>query len=108
MKKPVQAIWINAAVALATAGLPVSSAHTQQSVEEHDEARAAMKAGEVMPYNKLKRLIEKQTGGSIVGQRLRRTGRGWMYELRIRGDKGRVQYLMVNAKDGTIITPTRR
>lgn len=75
----------------------------EQSQQEQKDARQARKAGAIIPYAKLKKKIEKETGGRIIGQRLRKTGTGWMYELRLRMGKGHIRYMMVEGATGKII-----
>ena len=94
--------------ALTTPSVDARAFNGPQEVEEqtqHEQraARAAVKAGDVMPYAKLKKKIEKETGGRIIGQRLRKTGHGWLYELRLRMKKGHIRYVMVEGATGKII-----
>lgn len=72
--------------------------------DEHDDAREALKRGDILPYSEIKRIVERQVDGKVVGQRLHRTNRGWQYDLRLRPPNGRVMVLVVNAKNGNIIS----
>lgn len=72
--------------------------------DEHDDAREALKRGDIMPYSAIKRIVEGQVDGKVVGQKLRRTNRGWQYDLRVRPQNGRVMVLVVNAKNGEIVS----
>lgn len=72
--------------------------------DEHDDAREALKRGDILPYSTIKRIVEGQVDGKVVGQKLRRTNRGWQYDLRVRPKNGRVMVLVVNAKNGSIVS----
>lgn len=72
--------------------------------DEHDDAREALKRGDILPYSAIKRIVESQVDGKVVGQKLRRTNRGWQYDLRVRPKNGRVMVVVVNAKNGNIVS----
>lgn len=73
-------------------------------VDEHDDAREALRRGDILPYSAIKRIVESQVDGKVVGQKLRRTNRGWQYDLRVRPKNGRVMVVVVNAKNGSIVS----
>lgn len=72
--------------------------------DEHDDAREALRRGDILPYSAIKRIVESQVDGKVVGQKLRRTNRGWQYDLRVRPKNGRVMVVVVNAKNGSIVS----
>ena len=80
-----------------TFGAPAQAANDQNAALE------AIKRGEILSYSKIKKRVEKQLGGKIVGERLRRTNRGWIYEIRARQSDGRVVFAIVDAKTGRVI-----
>ena len=86
--------------AVPLAGGPLSSAVMQ----EHEDAREALKRGAILPYSRIKKIIESQVGGKVVGQKLRRTNQGWQYDLRVRPQNGRVMVLVVDARTGAIVS----
>lgn len=67
---------------------------------EQDEAREAMRRGEIMNYGKIRRRAEVRLGGRLVGARLRRTNQGWIYEVRMLKETGKVEFAVLNAKTG--------
>ncbi|MBO6505527.1 MAG: hypothetical protein JJ850_08580 [Kordiimonadaceae bacterium] len=87
-------------LAVPLAGGPVSSAVFQ----DHEDAREALKRGAILPYSRIKKIIESQVGGKVVGQKLRRTNQGWQYDLRVRPENGRVMVLVVDARTGAIVS----
>ncbi len=88
--------WLTAPIS----GGPVSGAVLQ----EHEDAREALKRGAILPYSRIKKIIESQVGGRVVGQKLRRTNQGWQYDLRVRPENGRVMVLVVDARTGAIVS----
>lgn len=73
-------------------------------LQEHDDAREALRRGDILPYSSIKKIVEDQVSGKVVGQKLRRTNRGWQYDLRVRPNNGRVMVLVVDARTGTIVS----
>jgi len=72
--------------------------------DEHDEALDAARHGDILPYWRIRRMVEDRLDGKIVGQKLRRTNRGWQYDLRVRRKDGKVLVAIVNAATGAIIS----
>ena len=88
----------------------VSSAETAdtadypQQRDEQDAALRAAREGDILPYPELKKRVERQLAGEIVGQRLMRTNTGWTYEVRVRRKDGRVVYALVDAANGKVMS----
>ena len=77
----------------------------RRSSTEQDNALKAQKSEKLMPYSKLRKRAEKQVGGKVVSQELVRTNRnGWVYQLRMRQNDGRIKSVVVDAKTGKVIT----
>lgn len=87
-------------LAVPSAGGPASS----MMLQEHDDAREALKRGDILPYSRIKKIVESQVDGKVVGQKLRRTNQGWQYDLRVRPKNGRVIVLVVDASTGAIVS----
>lgn len=79
------------------------SVSAAQATNEHDDVLRAIKRGELMSYAKIKRIAEAKLNGVVVGQKLRRTNRGWQYDLRVRRKDGKVLVAIVNARTGEIV-----
>lgn len=73
------------------------------AMDEQDDVLEAIKRGDVMPYSKIKRIVESKLNGVVVGQQIRRTNRGWQYDLRVRRKDGRVVMAILNARTGEIV-----
>ncbi|MFC3053605.1 PepSY domain-containing protein [Kordiimonas pumila] len=86
--------------------LLIAGAGTSMPVFAFDDQDAALKAlknGDILPYAKIKKKVEKQLGGQVVGSNLRRTNKGWQYDLRVRRDNGKVMVAIVDAATGAIL-----
>lgn len=85
-------------------GLQVSESRAVKSVPmpEHDAARQAMQHGQVMPYYDLKKKVEKKIDAKIIGEKLRHTNRGWVYDLRVQRRRGKVSSVIVDAQTAEI------
>lgn len=94
------AVWVTG-----TIPLPLLSSGTAGvlAADEHDDVLKAIKRGELMSYAKIKRIAESKLNGVVVGQQLRRTNRGWQYDLRIRRKDGKVLVAIVDARTGRIV-----
>lgn len=99
-------ILLFVACAILGAGFVLSLPHQAAFAlaDEHDDAREALKRGDILPYSSIKRIVEDQVDGKVVGQKLRRTNRGWQYDLRVRPQGGRVMVLVVDARNGNILS----
>lgn len=73
-----------------------------QTRGEQDHALEMMKRGEVMPYSRIKKIAETQLHGRMVGERFFRSNRGWIYEVRVLRQDGRVVFAVIDAKTGEI------
>jgi|GEM_PF-4607526 len=72
---------------------------------EQDNALRAQKEAKLMSYSKLRKRAEKQVGGKVLSQQLVRTNRnGWVYQLRMRQNDGRIKSVLVDAKTGKVLS----
>ncbi|UTW56359.1 PepSY domain-containing protein [Kordiimonas sp. SCSIO 12610] len=72
--------------------------------DDHDDALKAIKRGEILSYDRIKSVAERELGGKMVGERLRRTNQGWVYEVRVRRNDGKVVFAIINAGSGKVIS----
>ncbi|SDE53149.1 MULTISPECIES: PepSY domain-containing protein [Kordiimonas] len=106
MKRVICILLFFGAVSAVQLTLPFPSGTGVFSVsaaDEHDDVLQAIKRGELMTYAKIKRIAEAKLQGVVVGQKLRRTNRGWQYDLRIRRKDGKVMVAIVDARTGEIV-----
>jgi hypothetical protein len=78
--------------------------HSPPVDDDHDDALKAIKRGEILSYDRIRSIAERELGGKMVGERLRRTNRGWVYEIRVRRNDGKVVFAIINAGSGKIVS----
>ena len=93
--------WILVGLFLSLAGLAAPAA----AGADHDRARDAVTAGEVLPLGKIMARISRRFPGRLLNTRLRqRGGNGpWIYHIKILDAKGAVIALTVDGKSGRVL-----
>lgn len=69
---------------------------------DQDQARQALQAGEIRPLAEILDAVRGKLPGEIVRVRLEQETDGWMYELRVVDDNGRLFEIHVNARSGKV------
>ena len=89
-----------AAVMLAlTAVLPVQAGDSR----DHDRARQALEAGEIMPLKAILERVERDTPGQVIEVELEREGGRWIDEIKLLATGGSIVELEIDARDGTVL-----
>jgi len=70
---------------------------------DHDRARQALEAGEILPLKTVLEIVNRDTPGQVMEVELERKNERWMYEIKLLRPGGSLVKLQVNASDGTII-----
>ncbi len=70
---------------------------------DHDRARQALKAGEVMPLVTILERVARQHPGQVMAVELERNDGAWIYELRVLEPGGGLIKLKVDARTGAIL-----
>lgn len=75
--------------------------------DDHDRARQALEAGEVLPLRTILERVERDYTGQVIDVELEREREQgverWIYELKILRSGGSLIKLKVDARDGSII-----
>ncbi len=74
------------------------------AADDHNAVLEANKRGDILPYSHIKKVVENRLGGRVIGQQLRRTNRGWQYDLRLQRKNGKVVVAIVDAASGAILS----
>ena len=74
-----------------------------RATPDHDRARAALMAGEVLPLPTILERVAKVYPGHVLEVELERENRQWLYELKILQTGGDLIKLEVDAKDGRVL-----
>jgi uncharacterized membrane protein YkoI len=82
-------------------------ASAAEGSRDHDRARQALEAGEVLPLRTILERVERNHPGQVVDVELEREhengGERWIYEIKLLRSGGALIKLKVDARDGTII-----
>ena len=70
---------------------------------DHDRARQALEAGEILPLKTVMERIDRNASGQVMEVELERKHGRWVYEIKLLRPGGALVKLLVDASDGTII-----
>lgn len=98
--------WRRLTVALLAALLAAGSG-AGIAGDDHDRARQALEAGEVLPLRSILERVERDYPGQVIDVELEREREKgverWIYEVKILRSGGSLIKLKVDARDGSII-----
>jgi uncharacterized iron-regulated membrane protein len=98
--------WLCAiAWSLGTGLVTCAQAHDRQ---DHDRARMALKAGEVLPLQDVLAQVQRSHPGNVLEVELERKDGRWIYELKMLQSGGRLLRLDVDAKTGSVLRSRAR
>lgn len=75
---------------------------------DHDRARAALKAGEVLPLQEVLARVQRSHPGAVLEVELEREDGRWIYELKLLQSGGRLLRLDVDAKTASVLRSRQR
>lgn len=75
---------------------------------DHDRARAALKAGELLPLQDVLKRVQRSHPGEVLEVELERDGGRWVYELKVLQPGGLLLRLDVDGKTATILRSRAR
>lgn len=90
------------AVAIVLAATAVFPAHAAES-RDHDRARQALQAGEILPLRSILDRVERDTPGQVIEVELDREAGRWVYEIKVLATGGAIVKLELDARDGTVL-----
>lgn len=74
------------------------------SSADHDRARQALEAGEILPLRTVLETLLRNTPGQVMEIELERRGERWVYEIKLLRPGGSLARYLVDAREGTIIS----
>lgn len=89
-----------AALALAVVAFAASGSRADG---DHDRARQALEAGEVLPLRTILERVERTHPGKVMEVELEQEGRRWIYEIKLLQPGGTLRKLKVDAGDGSLV-----
>jgi uncharacterized membrane protein YkoI len=70
---------------------------------EHEEIRAAMQRGEVLPLGKILAIAQQKVPGDVIEVELENKHGALVYEIKVLTESGRVREVKIDARKGTVI-----
>jgi uncharacterized membrane protein YkoI len=70
---------------------------------EHDEIRAALQRGEVLPLTRILSIAQQQVPGDVIEVELESKRGALIYEIKVLTQAGRVREIKIDARDGKVI-----
>ncbi len=74
---------------------------------DHDRARRAVQAGEVLPLQELLARLARRQPGQVMEVELEREAGRWVYEIKLLKPDGRLIKLQLDARDGSPLRDVR-
>jgi uncharacterized membrane protein YkoI len=71
--------------------------------DDHDRARAAVQAGEVLPLPALLEQLQRTHPGQVLELELEQEGKRWIYEIKLLQPDGRLLKLDVDARTAEVL-----
>jgi uncharacterized membrane protein YkoI len=87
---------------LSIAGVSGAPAHARGD-DDHDRARRALLAGEVVPLRRIIEVVERNHPGEIVEVELDREHGAWRYEVKLLRPDGSIARLRLDGADGRLL-----
>lgn len=96
--------WLALPLSLA---LLAAGGMTHAGEEDHERARKALEAGEVLPLKTILERVERAYPGQVMDVELEREHEGrrerWIYKVKVLRTGGALVKLKVDARDGTVL-----
>lgn len=89
-------------VALTCTLLGIGPVHARDD-SDHDRARKAVAAGEVLPLRVIVDRVERDHPGQIMEVELERKGNAWLYEIKLLRSGGELVKLKIDASTGKML-----
>jgi uncharacterized membrane protein YkoI len=86
-------------VALSYADDDSSARHAR----EHEEMRAALKRGEVLPLARILSIAQERVPGDVIEVELENKHGALVYEIKVLTESGRVREIKIDARQGTVL-----
>ena len=70
---------------------------------EHDEIRAALQRGEVLPLARILAIAQQQVPGDVIEVELESKRGALVYEIKVLTQSGRVREIKIDARNGKVL-----
>ena len=96
--------WAAGLIFFAFCAMPIYAADRG----DHDRARQALEAGEILPLKTVLETIARESPGQVMEVELERKGERWVYEIKLLRSGGALVKLRVDAGNGELIDRRQR
>jgi uncharacterized membrane protein YkoI len=96
------------ATALVLAGAMAATGVRASSDSDHDRARDAVQAGQVLPLKTVLERLEREHPGQVLEVELERDDGRWVYEVKLLQAGGRLVKLALDAGSGEVLKRRER
>ena len=76
--------------------------------DDHDQARHALEAGEILPLSAILAVAESARPGRVIEIDLERDGGRWIYELELVSPQGELYEMEIDAASGAVLDLERQ
>ena len=94
---------LTSVVMLMTLAMPGTGVSYAADNADHDRARQAVEAGDVLPLRTILDRVEREYPGQVMEVELDREKGEWVYEVKLLRKGGALMKLKIQARDGTIL-----
>lgn len=91
------------AIALVLAAAMAATGVRASSDSDHDRARDAVQAGQVLPLKTVLERLEREHPGQVLELELERDDGRWIYEVKLLQSGGRLVKLELDARSGEVL-----
>lgn len=92
---------------LVLAVLGVAQSHAGDG-HDHDRARQALEAGEVLPLRTILERVERDYPGQLMEVELEQKGERWVYEIKVLRTGGALVNLKIDGRTGSVVGASER
>jgi uncharacterized membrane protein YkoI len=103
MKAAIGGMLVCAALALGVAASFADDDERGRHAREHEEMRAALQRGEVLPLAKILAIAQEQVPGDVIEVELESKRGALVYEIKVLAQSGRVREIKIDARNGTVL-----
>lgn len=110
MLRPFRLLLLALAVCLLGAALvvvPQLALAERSPARDHDRARAALLAGEILPLGIILERVQRRFPGHMLEVELEREDGRWVYEIKLLHDNGGLLQLEIDARNGRVLRHDR-
>jgi uncharacterized membrane protein YkoI len=101
--KTVAASVLGATIALGIAASVADDDEHGRHAREHEEMRAALQRGEVLPLAKILAIAQEKVAGDVIEVELESKRGALVYEIKVLAQSGRVREIKIDARNGTVL-----